>query len=706
MSILNGLVKRILPNLKESIKFVENKTILNGYNVSWDNGLIVEGDTPVNMANGLYDYLRKYCRINLSWCGNQNISLDKLVSFDGQLTKHIHQQYRVYMNYCTLAYSMSWWNFERWEKELDYMALNGINMPLCAIGSEAVWFETMKEIGLSESEALASISGIAFYPWHLMTNIDSYYPPNDVKYVYERLELGKKIIDRALEYGMHPILQGFSGHVPVSVMKKHPNASFSIKNAWCNFPKTAQLDPLDPLFGKIGKIWLDKQNRLLGNYHFLACDPFHENAPPKKGLRYLARVGKAIDEMYKSFDPESVWVMQSWSMRKTIAKAVPKDRLLILDINSCKSKTFAMPKNYNVVAGQLHDFGGKNAMQGKLVLGSKNPYHTLKKSRANLVGSGMFMEGIEQNPVIYEMQFDLLTLDKPLDFNKWLDDYIDRRYSNPDNQTFKKLRGVWDTLIETCYKDSGYSENGVGTAIAARPSLENALGSPCDSIKNFYDRKKFETCVKSMLSLAETLKNSDGYQFDLYDMTRQALSNLFDDKIKELVDIVKSANIELFKEKSSICIELLRDLDDFLSLRSDYSLSRWINDAHTLASDENERKYFDEMARCLITLWGDVNTDASLTDYAWREWSGLIKEYYLPRWQKYFDYISDSLEKGKIPSTNRKTGLIANNWRTTPFYDKLADFELNFVKTYKDYPLIKNADVTEKAKALIDKYCM
>lgn len=706
MSILNDLVKRLLPHLDEKINFHENKTIPNGYKAYWNKGLIIEGDTPVNMANGLYDYLKKYCRVNLSWCGNEKIEIKELIPFNGEMSKVIKQKYRVYMNYCTLGYSMSWWDFKRWEQELDYMALNGINMPLCPIGSEAVWYKTMKDIGLSDSQALESVSGIAFYPWHLMTNIDSYYSPKNEKYIEERLDLGKKIIARAVEYGMLPILQGFSGHVPVSVMDKYPNAKFSLKNSWCHFPKTAQLDPLDPLFNKIGRIWLENQEQLLGNYHFLACDPFHENAPPVKGLSYLKRVGKAIDEMYKSFDPKSVWVMQSWSMRKHIAKAVPKDRLLILDINSCKSKTFAMPRKYNVVAGQLHDFGGKNAMQGKLKLGSNNPYHTLKKSRANLVGSGMFMEGIEQNPVIYEMQFDLLTLDKPLDFDKWLDDYIDRRYGCPDNDTKQKLRNIWDTLLETCYKDKGYSENGVGSAIGARPSLANAIGSPCDNIKNFYDRNLFLKAVKDMAALSDILKSSDGYQFDLYDMTRQVLSNLFDDKITELIGIVKDKNIQLFKEKSSICIELLSDLDSFLSLRKNYSLSRWINDAHALASDDKEKKYFDEMARCLITLWGDINGDAALTDYSWREWSGLIKEYYIPRWNMYFDYICDCLEKDIPPIISRKVGLHPNNWKTSPFYDKLAEFELNFVKTYKDYPTITNADITVSAKALIEKYCM
>ena len=35
--------------------------------------------------------------------------------FDGEFSKVIEQKYRVYMNYCTLDYSMCRWDFARWE---------------------------------------------------------------------------------------------------------------------------------------------------------------------------------------------------------------------------------------------------------------------------------------------------------------------------------------------------------------------------------------------------------------------------------------------------------------------------------------------------------------------------------------------------------------------------------------------------------------
>ena len=38
------------------------------------------------------------------------------------------------MNVCTFGYSYAHWDWKRWEREIDWMALNGINMPLAFVG--------------------------------------------------------------------------------------------------------------------------------------------------------------------------------------------------------------------------------------------------------------------------------------------------------------------------------------------------------------------------------------------------------------------------------------------------------------------------------------------------------------------------------------------------------------------------------------------
>lgn len=35
--------------------------------------------------------------------------------------------------------SYVWWDWERWEKEIDWMALQGVNLPLAFTGQETIW---------------------------------------------------------------------------------------------------------------------------------------------------------------------------------------------------------------------------------------------------------------------------------------------------------------------------------------------------------------------------------------------------------------------------------------------------------------------------------------------------------------------------------------------------------------------------------------
>lgn len=700
--IIKDMLLRRIPLIADKFTVCLQEAEIEFYTVTYDDGIIkVVGSTLIAIANGVYDYLRNICKLNWSWCGNTELQADNLIAFEGELHKTIKQKYRVYMNYCTLGYSMSWWDWKRWEKEIDFMAMNGINMPLAMVGTEAVWFETLLDYGFSEDESLATVSGVTFWPWQLMTNIDGYMPPKDKKYVYERLELGKKIIDRMVEFGMMPIQQGFSGHVPSAMKQKFPKQKIHMKNGWCLFPRTAQIDPLSKLFTDIGTTFLNKQRDMLGAYHFYACDPFHENAPNKPWKSYRKAVGRAIDSMYKSFDPQSVWVMQSWSLREDIARAVPRERLLILDINSEKIIKIKSLYGYDIVAGQLHNFGAKNAMQGKLSKGARNPYYELRNAGLNVVGSGLFMEGIEQNPVIYELEFDLCTREYPININEWLPQYIERRYGVINEQ----LKEAWNIMLKTVYRDEGYHENEVGSMICARPAIMPLKASPCDYVKNDYDYKLFEGAVKLFIDNADICYKSDGYQFDLYDMIRQMLSNKFYVNQSQFAAAYKINDIENAIKFSDTAMELLRDLDDFLGLREEYSLSRWINDSHALASDENERKYYDELARTQITLWGDIDGDTSLFDYAWKEWSGLINEYYAVRWRKFYDYaIKCMRENVKLIDAQGVPYFGCTRMYSTQFGKELAVFEKTWCKTYSEYATVKNQDVVTAAKKLFTKW--
>lgn len=703
-AIVQGFLKRNLPQFQNDILVEITGGSQDYFTVAAAEGkLNVRANNYISAFHAIYCYLKKYCGVQLSWCGNRELKIENLTMFDGIFAKKIEQKYRVYMNYCTLDYSMCWWDFDRWEKEIDFMAMNGINMPLAVVGSEAVWYETLQEFGFTKEEALGTISGPAFWAWQLMTNIDSYLPPPNEQYVYQRLKLGKRILQRYVEFGMIPIQQGFSGHVPVELKEKYPKAHILMQRGWCLYPRTAQLDPLDPLFHRFGTAYLKKLDALFGNHHYIACDPFHEGTPPKVGKKYLNEVGRAINRLYAEFDPQSVWVMQAWSLRKHIVQAVPKDRLLILDLNSEKTAQHENMWGYPVVAGMLHDFGGKNAMQGKLERHSENAYLRMKQSGVNVVGSGMFMEGIEQNPVVYDLQFELLTASEKIDLSAWLDGYITRRYG----RWHPALRRAWDLLLETCYASNDrYEENEVGSALASRPQMNPVKTGPCCNATVFYDVKKFEQAVALFFSVCTEFHDSDGYQYDLCDLTRQAMSNRFYTRQQDFARAYRRKDITACVEIADRQLELLHDVDELLSHRSELCLSRWINDSHRLATDEEQRRYFDFNARTLLTLWGDIRGNVSaLYDYAWREWSGLIREYYYVRWQMFYrETIKCLREKRRFLIVNGN-GYARRYWyRFYPFGKRLNAFELEWGRTYSEYPDPVDSDVVPSAAKYIEKW--
>ncbi len=54
-------------------------------------------------------------------------------------------RFRYYENVCTVSYSMVWWDFKRWEREIDWMAMRGINFPLAFNGQELIWRKVWRE---------------------------------------------------------------------------------------------------------------------------------------------------------------------------------------------------------------------------------------------------------------------------------------------------------------------------------------------------------------------------------------------------------------------------------------------------------------------------------------------------------------------------------------------------------------------------------
>ncbi len=694
---MRAFIERVLPEHKDRVEYSYIDTC-NGcdvYEIDWiDDKLVLRGNNKISISAALGFYLKHTAKVNISWCGGNFKLPEKLPK--PQPSRHvIEQKYRVYMNYCTFNYSASWWDFKRWEREIDFMALNGINMPLSVVGIEAVWYETLLEFGFDDCEARGFLAGPAFLAWQWMTNLEGFGGPLPKSWIDKRLEMGRKIIARQLELGMCPIQQGFSGYVPKLMKEKFPDADIAVQEKWFGQAPTDQLDPVDPLFRKIGSVFLQKQKELLGSYGYYAADPFHEGAPPQDGDEYLRKVGKSISSLFEEFDADYCWVMQAWSIRKPIATSVPKDRLLILDLNGIAYKDNENFWGYDFVVGNLHNFGGRTKLHGDLGLLSENQYKCIKAQTEHVIGTGLFMEGIGQNPVYYDLAFDMMTSANKTDINQWLKDYALRRYGVCDINAEK----AWKILLNTVYAPG---TNGVESSsmICARPAIKPKKSGPNEGFSFPYDNRDL---AKAYRCLRDVDSDTDGYFYDLVDLMRQILSDYAYKLYSDVSGAYTERDLVKFRRLSKEFTELLDDVDDLLSCREEFSFGKWIEDAWRFADTEEEKDLYDYNATALLTIWGP-DDEPVIFDYSWREWSGLISGYYKMRWEMFFDMLRDVLENG-VDYTEDNLPLVEGReaWRANEFYDALAECEVSWIRTRKS-PVQKNIDTDKILNKLEEKY--
>ena len=140
-----AFLKRILPDHYRQIQW-ENSREENIFAISGKAGHICIYAGDINTAcRAVGEYLKYDAGVHLSWCGCRT-ELGETLPAPTPVRREIVQKYRVYMNYCTHSYSAAWWDWKRWEKEIDYMALNGVNMPLSVVGIEGVWYNTLEDV--------------------------------------------------------------------------------------------------------------------------------------------------------------------------------------------------------------------------------------------------------------------------------------------------------------------------------------------------------------------------------------------------------------------------------------------------------------------------------------------------------------------------------------------------------------------------------
>lgn len=666
------LAQRILGNKAKYFEFYHRPDTADVFILYTAGGRIcIEGNNDNTMAMALNYYLKEYLNVHVSWYADQPVELPtRMVRVPHQVVRRCDVPLRFFLNYCTYGYTMPWWQWPQWERFIDWMALNGVNMPLALTGQEAVWQQVWREMGMTDDEIRSYFSGPAHLPWHRMANLDSFGGPLPQSWIDGQRDLQRKILARERELGMTPVLPAFAGHIPRQIAQRFPQADTKMLNGWCGFEPTCFLNPTDSLFARIQKSYLSKQAALYGTNHVYAIDPFNEMDPPSWDTAYLSSLSSHIFSSLTQSDPHAWWLQMSWvfyykrkqwtpERLKAYLTAVPRGRMVLLDYFCEKTEVW---RHTDAFYGQpfiwcyLGNFGGNTMLVGDL-----HDLHTRLDSLSaahlpNMLGVGSTLESFDPSPQIFEF-----LLEHPWHLshaNTAVSDFVarwaDLRYGGES----RSCRLAWQLLADSVYRDGSFY--GMGTQMVARPSLAGH-GTYYTKPYHSYDNA---TLLRAVRLLMESPSARSTYRYDVANLLSQWLGNHFMEVRDAYTDAYNHGDTALMHRYALIALGMIADADQLLSTIAPFDYYAWAGQARNWGNTQSEKDYYEASARTLLTVWGGP----VLNDYANRMWGGLLRDYYRERWSLFFQAVDSSLAAG-VPFDQKR------------FDTSLAHFEQHWART-------------------------
>ena len=715
-----------------------------------DDKVLIKGTTISAITTGIGWYLNNYAHINIAWnslnektvSGDAYADLSDIPVPTGTETRTCDAVYRYYLNTCTFGYSMTSWTWKRWQQEIDWMALHGINMPLQLVGMEEVWrkFLTMEEngqrkYGYTDAEAKAFVAGPAFIAWWAMNNLEGWGGTGvgsksgynnlagaggvqDDAWYERQKALAKQITDRQRELGMQPVLPGWSGMVPTNFASKSGFATRGNGNNWAgDFVRPLLLSVSNANYAAIAADYYKCLHEVMGESQYYSMDPFHEGGGAGTMEDY-----KALYAAMEAAKPGSQWVIQQWQWSETqkySLTAVPAGRLIVLDLFSDGSPAF---DGYNGYAPQdavfcaIPNFGGRSGLMGRLNNVTDN-YFKFKGKYASIKGIGTAPEAIEQTPVAYDLIYQLPWMGTKPDVAEWVRNYSIARYGIVNAE----VQAAWELLRQG---PLNYGADGIQGPVedvwAARPNLSakeaSAWGATISRnwngtivAGNTYTKARQQMLIDATYKLLAQDKAVNGelyrsnYLYDIVEFGGAVMADYAHYLLKTMGDAgINDAN---FATRRDAFLQIIRDMDTFRGTNLNFRLGKWTQEARAAAAEVVNAEsatadwYEYNNARTILTTWSSPGTN--LTDYSYRSWQGLLKDFYLPRWEAYFAAnCADNLEY-KFFEWNWAHGLTHKVGDTGISTTKLTKGQQGHTDSYTRDP---EGNTVEEANKMLAKY--
>ncbi|MGL5683001.1 MAG: alpha-N-acetylglucosaminidase TIM-barrel domain-containing protein [Marinifilaceae bacterium] len=661
----------------------------NVFEYKVENGrLYINGSSGVALCRAFYDYVKSEEMGISSWSGNR---MERPRSLFDKPAKRVVSPYQhhYYFNVVTYGYTMPYWDWSRWEQEIEWMALHGIDMPLALVANEAISARVWKKLGLTEEEIANYFVGPAHFPWMRMGNASGIDGPLPAGWHDDQVDLQHKILKKMRRLGMKPICPGFAGFVPQAMKRIFPDINI-METSWCGGAfHNWMLSPEEELFVRIGEMFIKEWEKEFGVNDYYLIDSFNEMEIPfpahgtEERYSLLSKYGDNVYKSIKAGNPSATWVMQGWMFGyqrsiwdfktlEALVSKVPDEKMLLLDLavdyNYCFWHNGANWDHYKGyynkpwVYSVIPNMGGKTGLTGNLEFYANGRLKALNSvNKGKLVGYGMAPEGIENNEVIYELVADAGWTTDSIDLQWWLKNYTNCRYGKMP----KSMPEFWDGLQQSVY---GTFTDHPRYNWQFRPG--RVRKGSINAAESMFDG------IEQLANSANGMRGNTLFEADFAEMTAHYLGGKMEilvQAIEEAYRAQKLADAEVLENKF---MELGMGMDRVLSSHPTLRLDKWLDYAKAYGNKNKEEKaYYERNARRIVTIWGPP-----VDDYSARIWSGLIRDYYLPRWQHYF--------------ASKKTGEAFN----------MVNWERNWVENEQGLTTQEiSEDVIGDCLALIDK---
>ena len=660
------------------------------YSVEFDqdtNKVVIKGNEGLSLSSGLNYYWKNYCNVAVSEQSLNGKMPEQIVPVLEKVTKENQVEVRYAFNYCTLNYTFSYADAAKFQREYDWMALNGVNCVLDLAGQEAVWIMFLMNFGYTYDEAKDWIAGGAYYAWQFMDNMEVIGGPVADEWVKGRLEMARANQRWKVSLGMETVLQGYAGMIPNNFGKYQPDVEILQQGTWAGTPRPDMIRTDGELYDQYAELFYQAQHWAFGaTSNYYAVDPFHEGGIRPNDLTDDVIAENVLESLMK-YDEDAVWMVQAWWANPTNdllngMGEYREDHVLILDLmglNSQYNTPYWQLTSYHNGATVLDDdefnstswvwcllenYGGNPGMDGRAEEAIKRIQYAYENAQ-HMKGIGLISEATYDNPFIYDLVFDMawvsveeLQATTPKAFLKdWKDLWVTSRYG-VDSENAKE---AWDILIETLYSGSTSPSQIV---LSKNPSL-GSYGSR-------YNLSKVEKALKLLYEDFDLLSDSECYRYDLSEIMRQIVSNHISELCGKLQTAKNSGDLAAFQAKKAEFLAAFDLLEEVTATQQDLTIGEWVGSAADWATDTGADDFaYDAMtinAKTLITVWAP---STSLSTYAYRHYNGIIKDIYKPIWKAYLDRLEEEMVDGKATTESIDYTKQCMEWIYTPWQDQI-----------------------------------